>query len=45
VGSGLVGGVPSGFELEGGVLDVEVPGQADPQGVQDLRAVLVRACP
>jgi hypothetical protein len=28
VGAGLVSGVGGGFELEGGVLDVEVPGEA-----------------
>jgi hypothetical protein len=41
VGAGFVAGVGGGLELEGGVLDVEVPGDAGLQLVQQPRSAAV----
>jgi hypothetical protein len=41
VGAEFVVGVGDGFELEGGVLDVEVPGDAGLQLVQQPRSAAV----
>jgi len=41
VGAELVGGVAGRFELEGGVLDVEVPDEAGLNLVEQLRGVTV----
>jgi len=43
VGSQFVGGVAGWFELEGGVLDVEVPNEAVLQFIEQLRGVPVGA--
>ncbi len=39
MGSQFVGGVASWFELEGGVLDVEVPNEAVLQLIEQLQGV------